>query len=270
MGTFVQLHCIAPTSGACCHPDGGGGDYVKAPSTHSRFSLPTGRFPRHIQGPAHIDAICESVTRFSRELDRLVSSPEVILDIGSLNGIESVLLSEHYPNTRIVCFEPVPESAEEVTWMCRSCKNVEVVEKAVADFDGASTFFVTTNRGTSSLLRPLKFGPAHSKVEPRRIDVDVTRIDTWAKAFKVERVDAVWMDVQGAEVPVLRGMGSLLSGVQVLKSEVSKIDYYEGHSGRHETLAILKEYGLEPAFVDSASEYEDDMVFRRTSHSCAS
>jgi hypothetical protein len=78
------------------------------------------------------------------------------------------------------------------------------------------------------------------------------------------------MDVQGAEVPVLRGMGSLLSGVQVLKSEVSKIDYYEGHSGRHETLAILKEYGLEPAFVDSASEYEDDMVFRRTSHSCAS
>ena len=105
---------------------------------YAEYLLESGKFPHHIQGPAHIDRILADVQTFAELASGM--DAQVILDIGALNGIESRVLAKAFPNARVFTFEPVAESAQEVRWITRDLSNVVVVESAVSDRNGSTSF----------------------------------------------------------------------------------------------------------------------------------
>lgn len=152
----------------------------------------------------------------------------LILDIGSLNGHESVHFKENIPGCTIVAFEPNAESA-----ICCEGRGFEVVRKAALDYTGTTDFYAIkhgTNDGASSVYEPLpgKILPWDKDPEYQKITVPCTRVDDWMKQWPGKKVDAVWMDVQGAELRVLNGFGDLLDHVSVIATEVETEPVYQG------------------------------------------
>lgn len=52
-------------------------------------------------------------------------------------------------------------------------------------------------------------------------------LDDWAEQHNFDRVDFLWLDMQGAELALLESSPVLLSRVQVIHLEVSIVELYE-------------------------------------------
>jgi FkbM family methyltransferase len=90
-------------------------------------------------------------------------------------------------------------------------------------------FFIANNTQSSSLL---KFG-THSELYPsiktvKAIDLETSRLDSLlAEHSSLQQFDFVNLDVQGAELETLVGMGELLKQVRWIYSEVNFDEVYE-------------------------------------------
>lgn len=193
-------------------------------------------------------------TRFS--LDDI----KTMLDVGSFTGIESVMFTDRIPNVFIHAFEPNPESLMNVLRCTEDVNNIKVHELAMSNFNGESTFFVTNeNIGASSLLEPsilLKTGPVSEEIK-----VKVKTIESWAKENSVDKVDFIWMDVQGSELNVLMGMGDLLNTLKGIYVESAVVPYYHGGAHRDEVINYLSKFNLELIESEYHDNYEGDFLF---------
>lgn len=140
--------------------------------------------------------------------------------------------------------------------------NTRAIQACLADTDGQSVpFYRTDNRGESSSILPMGTHRQHFQ----NIHVqETTALDTVTFATLVDRegialdeYDFLVLDVQGAELLVLRGMGELLGRFHGVYVEVNleelyrgcallpQMDAYLGSHGfsRRETLLTTKNYG---------------------------
>lgn len=194
-------------------------------------------------------------------INRYAPNPKVILDIGALDCAQSRFFTEQLPNTRVVAFEPSPDNVG----LCRE-SGIELVEKVALDYTGQTDFYAIkpgTNSGASSIYEPLgEILPWDEKPVYSRITIPCTRIDDWAREADVKQIDAVWMDVQGAELKVLKGFGSLLDKVSVIATEVETSPVYHGDPVQ---FAELSKFMFEHDFVlvdyKQAWEKEADLLY---------
>jgi hypothetical protein len=54
------------------------------------------------------------------------------------------------------------------------------------------------------------------------------RLDTIIKKNNIDKVDIIWMDLQGAELLALKGLGTYLNEVKFIHTEVSYKEIYTG------------------------------------------
>jgi hypothetical protein len=78
------------------------------------------------------------------------------------------------------------------------------------------------------------------------IRVEVMRLDDWAAAHGVERVDFLWLDMQGYELRALGGGEKLLRGASALHVEVHHRELYQGAPLYPELRAWLRLRGFRP------------------------
>ena len=118
------------------------------------------------------------------------------IDVGAHIGSIIAEVQKHCPGVRITAFEPIPEKA---IWLRDKFKDVEIVQCALADYEGETSFFINlAASGYSSLAR--------SGAETKEIKVPVRRLDA-----VVDDADVLKIDVEGAELGVLRGSEGLKS-----------------------------------------------------------
>jgi hypothetical protein len=60
--------------------------------------------------------------------------------------------------------------------------------------------------------------------------VPALRLDSWALKTGIDRFDLVWVDVQGAELLALRGMGEMLATVRAIQLEITYRELYQGQA----------------------------------------
>jgi FkbM family methyltransferase len=142
---------------------------------------------------------------------RFLRTGMTVLDVGAHQGLYTLLASKRVgPNGRVIAFEPSPR---ERRWLVRHvrlnfCRNVRVEGFAVGSGPSEADLFVVEGREDwgNSLRPPAVESPT------RRVRVEVISLDGYLAKNKNRQVDFIKLDVEGAELEVLRGAKQLLSG----------------------------------------------------------
>ncbi len=140
----------------------------------------------------------------------------VILDIGANLGWYSMLLARRSPHFRIHAFEPEPRNLALLRQNLQqnAITNVTVHAVAVAERNGTMQLFPyhEKNMGRHSLVPQSGCAP---------IDVQTVVIDELLEAQRIppDAVDFVKIDVEGYELPALRGAAKLLAARPVVLAE---------------------------------------------------
>jgi len=192
------------------------------------------------------------MNEFIEVLDEIFGErhPNVILDVGSRDLEHSLIFGSKYPEARIIAFEPNPFGIKNCRFRLANLQksNIELMEFAVGDQEGEMDFYsVGVNDGCSSLLEPIDV-PFGLK-QWNKITVEVKRLDRVLEVLGVRKVDVLWLDTQGTELRVLKGLGNYLDNVQYIHTEACPNPYYKGHILQNELESFLHEQGFETRFI---------------------
>lgn len=171
----------------------------------------------------------------------------VYLDIGSRGGLPARWRPVLFAGLILpVYVEPDPIEAANMT---RRFPRARLIRAPLGAVDGyPATLHVTREPGRSSLLEPdSTVISAFSAVAPwevvRREPLTVRRLDQiWGDSAPPTFVK---VDVQGYELEVLQGMGSLLESVVCLEAETSLVRFYRHQATFSELQQFLDLHGFD-------------------------
>jgi FkbM family methyltransferase len=142
----------------------------------------------------------------------------------------------------------------------------EIVNAIVADKDDQEVeFIITSNEAMSSSILELKEHLVEHPdcLETRRVRKRTVTLDTLIKACGDQKYDMLVMDVQGAELLVLRGAEKVLSGVKCVITEVNTKELYAGCAQIEELDAFLGERGFVRVCTDMTRHGWGDALYLR-------
>ncbi|MGI8745768.1 MAG: FkbM family methyltransferase [Bryobacteraceae bacterium] len=150
-----------------------------------------------------------------------------ILDVGGNIGAASVYFALHYPEARVLAFEPDPECFTLLRHNTADLKNVRAFSFGLAGHDAVEPLFLgSIDPATNSLGKSTLNSVASVMVEikdPRPILV----------AAGIQRIDILKLDTEGAEVPILHALESWLPRTGVVYVE------YHDEAARREIDSLL-------------------------------
>ena len=197
-----------------------------------------------------------------------VPENSVILEAGSFDGLETVEMKRLWPNSTIHTFEPVPMLFEKVKQNTKSYENIFCYDYALGDSIGTKIFYLSEDPNypnivsqSSSLLPPKYHSQYGNNTFDKKIEVDVITIDAWAKKFKVEKLDFLWLDLQGYELQALKSAGILLNNVSVIVTEVEQVEAYENQYLYKDLKRWLHENGFRLVAKNFNNQWCGDAIF---------
>ena len=196
--------------------------------------------------------------------------PRVFFDIGSSNSGWSFQMADIFPDARFHLFEPLVDHKafyrENTALILQERPDFQVHKVAIGAVDGTVKMGVDESGYSASTLVAQT-----NEVFSELVTVPMRRLDTMAEKEGLPRPDVVKIDVQGGELNVLKGAGSLLDAVQLIQAEVWFLRRYgEGTPLFHEIAEYLNAKGfLLIAFGDQYygalhELYAGDVFFART------
>lgn len=159
-----------------------------------------------------------------RFVERFLQERMTALDIGAHHGFYTILASKRVgPSGRVIAFEPSARERRRLSFHVKlnNCGNVKVEPFALSNEDRETTLFLADTREAAfNSLRP----PAVSS-PTRRITVRAITLDHYLEKERIDRVDFIKIDAEGAELEILKGMKGLLNqnSSPVIMAEVTDI-----------------------------------------------
>ncbi len=169
-----------------------------------------------------------------------VFRPTTILDVGAHVGSAARYFAQQYPQARIVCVEPTPESFALLGRNTAHLANIERHPVAFVD-----------KPGTVRIWRGKQSSGQNSAVPNEENDgsdfFDVTGVEPLAfcRAQGLNDISILKLDIEGLEIDVLRNLAPLLPNIQVFYIE------YHSEALRREIESLLSDYVL---FASKATE----------------
>jgi FkbM family methyltransferase len=136
-----------------------------------------------------------------------------VLDAGAHHGHTAVQYLEHFPSSRVIALEPEPENFAIAKKALEPFgERVELLPFALAEADGSVALRLTSHSGAHSLLEVGDMRYYDAPVETRTpIEVRAVTLDSLLAEHRLDRLDILKMDIQGAELLALRGAAGLLA-----------------------------------------------------------
>lgn len=219
----------------------------------------------------------ESLTNFYNVIStkfKHVEDVSVIFDVGSLHCLESVEFSKRFTDAKIYAFEANKDSYKECLKNTEDIDRITVTNKCINDYDGTCKFYpintgktITTwfdgNRGASSLFKANGAVDHIEKYVQDEIDAECIRLESFCKEHIIKKIDVIWMDLQGAELLALKGLGSILDTVQVIQTELEMNPMYENQCLFNDVDAFLTKKGFYRVAGDTGAQFGADFIYVR-------
>lgn len=171
--------------------------------------------------------------------------PKGVLHIGANVGEEFPVYMELAVKKQI-WIEPNPDIYQKLVGNISSNPEAAAYNCCIGDIDGDVVLHESNNAGQSSSILPLG---THKDVHPdvfytRDIPCKIYRIDSLFQNGALNDFDFLNIDIQGAELFALRGMGVLLNQFKWVYLEVNKAFLYVGCPLVEELDQYLSNFGL--------------------------
>lgn len=180
---------------------------------------------------------------------RFLPPDPVVVDAGAFDGQESCKMARLWPHGHIFSFEPLHQLFNRVLANTQSFSNITAYKLALGDHQGQRIMYLSKDHGSvigqSSSLYPPKEHLIYSSVPFSGTEVvEITTLDAWAEKEHVDKVDLLWLDMQGYELLALKASPKVLSTVSVILTEVEFVEAYEGQPLYHEVKSWLESQGF--------------------------
>ena len=144
----------------------------------------------------------------TRLICKLLRSKRVVFDVGANIGYYALLAASLIENYgELYAFEPWPEVFQQLLQNGKLNKfsSLYLNQMALSDQDGQECLFLPSDMAwtNASLIEGFTY-------QKEKIFIETIRFDTYCLKNSVSVVDLIKIDVEGAELKVLRGMGALL------------------------------------------------------------
>ena len=174
--------------------------------------------------------------------------PDIVLDIGSMDGADSKRFRSLLKKSDLVAFEANPDNYSMMTADDAISKNrIRVVNQLISCNEGSQSFFIqrpdktklSSNRGTSSALPRTELGMLNEEVRVNSVRIDSFLHNEYAKATKV----AMWVDVEGFAYEVLESMQGSTDHIHLMHVEVETQECWPGQKLEADVLRLLESMG---------------------------
>jgi FkbM family methyltransferase len=145
-----------------------------------------------------------------RFVERFLKPGMIVFDAGAHSGFYTLLAAYQVGETgSVTAFEPSSRERHRLQWnlALNRCRNVRVEPFALGDHQGYTDFFVVLGieTGCNSIRPPAVNDPI------RRVKVPITILDDYVCWNQIKSVDLIKLDVEGAELSVLKGARGFLT-----------------------------------------------------------
>tara|TARA_R110000823_G_scaffold252973_1_gene375519 strand:+ start:4092 stop:4715 length:624 start_codon:yes stop_codon:yes gene_type:complete len=172
-----------------------------------------------------------------------------ILDVGAFDGKHSLMFANEYPKGKIFAFEADPGVWEifekNINLYDIPTNNIKLIKKAVSDINGTKIFnraidHMEKRTGSSgTFLKPTTHLELHPHVEFEQVEIECITLDSWFNAQDIDYIDFAWTDVNGAEIPLLRGGSNVLKSTKYLQLECIPWSLWENQPKKDELLNLI-------------------------------
>jgi len=163
------------------------------------------------------------------------TNPQVIFDGGANIGEYAIESAENCPSAAVYCFEPVPETFKILEDATREFSSRTIlVQKGLSDQNQNLSINIFDSNAHSSIF-------AHDGITPEtksQLTIEVIKGDDYFHEKRLEKIDFLKLDVEGAEMKALKGFEKCLKEkrIRVIQLEYGYIniltknllmDYYD-------------------------------------------
>lgn len=214
--------------------------------------------------------------RFAEIINR--KNPTVF-EIGACDGSHTNMMCNIIKRRGIAdfefhAFEPSPQLAN--IFFSRNLNHfpkLKFVPAAIGAIDGVVDFYLSSGEetreghfkqsfyGSSSIKKPDKCSVYWPDMKFTKIKTKCYRLDTYCEEQRMDKIDFIWADVQGAEKDLIEGGIETLSNTRFFYTEISGKDQYEkiGYEGAEGIRSLL------PGKWSLVEDYGDDVLFKNES-----
>lgn len=201
-----------------------------------------------------------------------------ILDIGACEGESSIRYSRLFPNATVYCFEPIAANFKLIQKNILQYNLVRIFayELCLSDSTGNATMHVSSGKPQAyeGLDADWDFGNKSSSLLPpeKTLDyfewlsfnqsctVQTMRLDDFCSSHNLMAIDFIHMDVQGAELMVLKGAGKTIKQIKNIWLEVSNVALYAGQPLQKEVESFLLLNGY-VKLIDTVDNFSGDQFW---------
>lgn len=201
--------------------------------------------------------------------NKIKNKDDIFVDVGSANGDSVIIMNKYFPDVKIIAFEPLANMYNQLIQRTKELNNISIIQKAIADTKQISKIQITKSYNSSSLLKlnekynsriEYKNELAYINEEER----EVSTLDEELQQFPT--IGLLKIDVQGAELLVLKGGIEILKKTKIVLLEMNNHDSYIESAKYFELDTFLRNndfclYDIIPSLKNNGAIYEWDSIY---------
>jgi FkbM family methyltransferase len=179
----------------------------------------------------------------------------IIFDVGANDGSYSLLLSKIFPAARIHAFEPVPTTYKAAEYELKGSINVALHKFGLYKENCTLDIYNDSQNPNSQISSVYAEGLAdfYAINELQQTEIEVRTIDSFCEDYKIDNIDFIKIDIEGAELTALQGAEKIIAknGLKIVQFEFNDFnissrtfvkDFYKILNGYH--FFRITAYGL--------------------------
>tara|TARA_B110001454_G_scaffold219154_1_gene250460 strand:+ start:6629 stop:7369 length:741 start_codon:yes stop_codon:yes gene_type:complete len=201
-------------------------------------------------------------------IKKILTNPELIIDVGTHSGQVSKMLSRLYNNkVKIIAIEPglYARTILRISIIINRLKNIFVLPVAVSDKPGFSFLNIPEKRKNSLGFGLSHMSSNHNDFSERKFKthydyVPVTTIDQIVDDLNLEKVDFIKMDIEGFEYKALLGATKTLKKYKpILYMELHEKFLQRNKNSTKDVYSFLRKLNYKSFFISGTGliEYKD-------------
>lgn len=172
---------------------------------------------------------------FVKLIKEYCPNPRCIVEVGSMDGKDSLFFKETFPDAEVYAIEGLPENCE----IIKKIKCINSIQAVISSQDGNIKFYKKDINGLHGIYdRGSRYGT-------QVIDMPCFTLKRILKENGINKIDIMKIDVEGATFDVLKGMEDRLDEVKIMHIETESYPFFEGQKLHKDVEELLLNKGFE-------------------------